>query len=61
MTIPTLDTDDRASDRRADPATERRRRRAAAFADAASAGWKVWLFKIVALGIVDAMAIYAIF
>lgn len=60
MTIPTLDTDDRASDRRADPATEKRRRRAAAFADAASAGWKVWLFKIVALGIVDAMAIYAI-
>jgi arabinogalactan oligomer/maltooligosaccharide transport system permease protein len=61
MTIPTLATDDdRSSERPTDPALHRRRRRAAAYADAAAAGWKVWLFKIVALGLVDAMAVYAV-
>jgi len=43
-----------------DRATLRRRRRAEAWAEAAAAGWKVWLVKIVALGIIDALAIYAV-
>ena len=42
-----------------DAAPSRRSRRAAAFAEAASAGWKVWLAKVVMLGIIDALAIYA--
>jgi arabinogalactan oligomer/maltooligosaccharide transport system permease protein len=40
---------------------DRRQRRAAALAEAAGAGWKVWLVKIVCLGVIDAMALYAIF
>ncbi|MEQ6899029.1 ABC transporter permease subunit [Microbacterium sp. KR10-403] len=42
-----------------DAATRRRRKRAAAIAEAASAGWKVWLVKIVLLGVIDALVIYA--
>nr|WP_274637236.1 ABC transporter permease subunit [Microbacterium bovistercoris] len=42
-----------------DVATVRRRTRAAAHAEAASAGWKVWLTKIVLLGVIDALAVYA--
>ena len=44
-----------------DRAAARRRKRAEAWAEAAGAGWKVWLVKIVCLGIIDAMALYAIF
>ncbi|QAY60458.1 ABC transporter permease subunit [Microbacterium protaetiae] len=55
MTAPTL-RDAPATD----AATQRRGKRAAAVAEAASAGWKVWLAKIVLLGIIDALAIYAV-
>lgn len=41
-------------------ARSRRQRRAAAYAEAASAGWKVWAIKIVALGVIDALALYAV-
>ncbi|GAA3018658.1 ABC transporter permease subunit [Microbacterium dextranolyticum] len=41
-------------------AARRKRKRAEAWAEAAGAGWKVWLVKIVCLGIIDAMGIYAI-
>jgi arabinogalactan oligomer / maltooligosaccharide transport system permease protein len=56
MTGPTLE--DERTDQ--DAAAHRRSRRAAAFAEAASAGWKVWLVKIVLLGVIDALAVYAI-
>ncbi|WP_417561715.1 ABC transporter permease subunit [Microbacterium sp.] len=55
MTGPTIQHEREATD----AAPSRRSRRAAAFAEAASAGWKVWLAKIVMLGIIDALAIYA--
>lgn len=42
-------------------AARRKQKRAEAWAEAAGAGWKVWLVKIVCLGIIDAMAIYAMF
>jgi hypothetical protein len=64
--VPTGVEDDWPHDRRAatrapeDRAAARRRRRAEAWAEAAGAGWKVWLVKIVCLGVIDAMAIYAI-
>ena len=41
-------------------ALARRHRRAAALAEAAGAGWKVWLVKIVLLGLIDALAVYGI-
>lgn len=44
-----------------DPAAKRRRKRAEAWAEAAGAGWKVWLVKIVCLAVIDAMALYAAF
>ncbi len=44
-----------------DPVTQRKRRRAEAYAAAAGEGWKVWVFKIVALAIIDAAAVYALF
>src|SRR5437868_5896351 len=44
-----------------DRARSRRQRRAAAYAEAASAGWKVRLVKIVALAVIDALALYAVF
>ncbi|MDP3950763.1 ABC transporter permease subunit [Microbacterium sp.] len=56
MTTPT--TEDR--DTAAKPPTKRQRQ-AANIADAASGGWKLLLFKVIALGIIDALAIYAIF
>jgi arabinogalactan oligomer/maltooligosaccharide transport system permease protein len=57
MTAPTIDTEDRP---KTDPAAERRRRRAERYAEAAAAGWKVWLVKIAALAILDAAALYAV-
>ncbi|MFT4215380.1 MAG: ABC transporter permease subunit [Microbacterium sp.] len=42
-----------------DKARLRKQRRAAAYADAASAGWKVWTVKLFSLAIIDAAAIYA--
>src|SRR5690349_10012439 len=56
MTLPSLDEVETAKD----PALERRRRRAERYAEAASAGWKVWLIKIVALAVIDALAVYAL-
>lgn len=39
----------------------RRQKRAAAIAEAAAHGWKVWLVKIALLGIIDALAVYGIY
>ncbi|WEG09666.1 ABC transporter permease subunit [Microbacterium horticulturae] len=55
MTAPILEHEPE----KVDAATRRRRKRAAAIAEAASAGWKVWLVKIVLLGVIDALVIYA--
>lgn len=57
MTTPTLEIERPTAE---DRAARRRQRRAEAWAEAAGAGWKVWLVKIVCLGIIDALAIYAI-
>ncbi|GAA1809362.1 ABC transporter permease subunit [Agromyces neolithicus] len=43
------------------PKPTKRQRQAAGIADAASGGIKVFLFKLVALGLVDAIALYALF
>lgn len=43
------------------PAQRGRQRRAARMAEAASGGWKVVLLKIVLLGMIDALALYAAF
>lgn len=59
MTGPTLDIE-RPHITAEDRAARRKRKRAEAWAEAAGAGWKVWLVKIVCLGIIDAMGIYAI-
>lgn len=58
MTTPTLEPERPTA--APDRAAARRQKRAAALAEAAGAGWKVWLVKIVCLGIIDALAIYAI-
>ncbi|MGM1018015.1 MAG: ABC transporter permease subunit [Actinomycetota bacterium] len=52
-------TDDR--DTAAKTTRERRSRSAARMAEAAGGGWKLLLFKVIALGIIDALALYAIF
>ncbi|KAA9158182.1 ABC transporter permease subunit [Microbacterium lushaniae] len=57
MTLPPVETD--LPTERRDPAADKRRRRAERYAEAASAGWKVWLVKIAALAIIDAAAVYA--
>ncbi|WP_431801549.1 ABC transporter permease subunit [Microbacterium sp. bgisy203] len=59
MTGPTLETE-RTHTTAEERAARRKRKRAEAWAEAAGAGWKVWLVKIVCLGIIDAMGIYAI-
>lgn len=59
MTGPTLQTE-RPHMTSEERAARRKRKRAEAWAEAAGAGWKVWLVKIVCLGIIDAMGIYAI-
>lgn len=59
MTGPTLQTE-RPHTTSEERAARRKRKRAEAWAEAAGAGWKVWLVKIVCLGIIDAMGIYAI-
>ncbi|MEJ1154950.1 ABC transporter permease subunit [Microbacterium marmarense] len=56
MTTPT--TVDR--DLAVDAQRTKRSARAARMADAAAAGWKVLLVKIVALGVIDALAVYSI-
>lgn len=58
MTVPSID--DVESPVLKDPKAERRRRRAERFAEAASVGVGVWIVKIVSLGIIDALAVYAI-
>lgn len=55
MTAPVIE-EPRAGE---DPGAARRRRRAERYAEAAAAGWKVWLVKIAALAIIDAAAVYA--
>ncbi|MGC5221037.1 ABC transporter permease subunit [Micromonospora sp. DT81.3] len=60
MTGPTLE-EERVAGTPADKAIQRRQRRAAAYAEAAGAGWKVWLVKIASLAIIDALAVYGIF
>jgi len=57
MTAPILDKPPTSP---AERAAQRRQKRAAAYAEAASLGWKVWVAKIVMLGIIDALAVYAI-
>ncbi|HWS50861.1 MAG TPA: ABC transporter permease subunit [Microbacterium sp.] len=57
MTAPVLD-DETTTD--TDRTALRRRKRAERYAEAASAGWKVWLVKIAALAILDAAAVYAV-
>ena len=59
MTGPTLDIE-RPHITAEDRAARRKRKRAEAWAEAAGAGWKVWIVKIVCLGIIDAMGIYAL-
>ncbi|WP_295779959.1 ABC transporter permease subunit [uncultured Microbacterium sp.] len=60
MTAPLLEHDTAPENPTRDPAAERRRRRAERYAEAAAAGWKVWLVKIVALALLDAAALYAV-
>ncbi|WP_144792589.1 ABC transporter permease subunit [Microbacterium paludicola] len=57
MTTPT--TEDRDTELSAD--RRRNRKRAANIADHAGIGWKLMLFKVIALGLIDALAVYAIF
>lgn len=56
MTTPTMDDREAAVEPRPTP----RAARAARLAEAAGGGWKVVLVKIVALGIIDALAVYSI-
>jgi len=56
MTTPTIEEPHTAEA----PKPTKRARRATRIAEAASGGWKVLLFKVIALGIIDAMALYAI-
>ena len=57
MTTPTTDSSDTAE--QAPPS--RNSRRAARIAESAGVGWKLMLFKVVMLGLIDALALYAIF
>lgn len=57
MRTPT--TEDRDTELSAD--RRRNRKRAANIADHAGIGWKLMLFKVIALGLIDALAVYAIF
>ncbi|HCS61989.1 MAG TPA: maltose ABC transporter permease [Microbacterium sp.] len=57
MTTPTTETSDSVDT--ASPS--RNSRRAARIAESASVGWKLMLFKVVMLGLIDALALYAIF
>ncbi|CAH0197718.1 MULTISPECIES: ABC transporter permease subunit [unclassified Microbacterium] len=58
MTTPTTDERDAAIQR---TRRDRNQKRAAHIAEHAGVGWKLLLFKVVALGVIDALAIYAIF
>lgn len=60
MTGPLLEETPAPSQAPDDRARQRRQKRAAALAEAAGAGWKVWLVKIVLLGVIDALAVYGI-
>src|SRR5690606_34935017 len=44
-----------------EPPPSRNSRRAARIAESAGVGWKLMLFKVVMLGLIDALALYAIF
>ena len=57
MTMPTTD---RTAEPTADPRRAKRAARAARMAEAAGAGWKVLLFKVIALAVIDALALYSI-
>jgi arabinogalactan oligomer/maltooligosaccharide transport system permease protein len=58
MTMTTPTTEDR--DAAVETTRSKRSARAARMAEAASGGWKVMLLKVVALGIIDALALYSI-
>lgn len=55
MTTPTTEDRDTAA-----PTPTKRQRRAARLADQAGVGWKLLLFKVITLGVIDALAVYAI-
>lgn len=57
MTTPTTESTDAAE---ATPPS-RNSRRAARIAESAGVGWKLMLFKVIMLGLIDALALYAIF
>jgi arabinogalactan oligomer / maltooligosaccharide transport system permease protein len=59
MTGPTVE--DERTGNAADKTLLRKQKRAAAYAEAAGAGWKVWLVKIASLAVIDALGVYAIF
>ncbi|MGX1702998.1 ABC transporter permease subunit [Microbacterium sp. NPDC055357] len=59
MTSNTLE--ERTEDPAADPRRRKRSKQAARIADAASLGVKGWIIKIVLLGILDALAVFALF
>ncbi|GAA5206753.1 ABC transporter permease subunit [Microbacterium kyungheense] len=54
MTTPTIDRDAAI-----ETPPSKKSRRAARIAEAAGAGWKLMIFKVVALGLIDALALYA--
>ncbi|WP_300267452.1 ABC transporter permease subunit [Microbacterium sp.] len=57
MTTPTTESSDTAEK----SSQSRNARRAARLAESAGVGWKLMLFKVVMLGLIDALALYAIF
>ncbi|GAA3642863.1 ABC transporter permease subunit [Microbacterium awajiense] len=59
MTTPTT-TRERAANSAEDRKRASRSKRAMQLAEAASGGWKILLLKVVALGIIDALAVYSI-
>lgn len=61
MTGPVLEETTSAGVTPDDRAQVRRQKRAAALAEAAGLGWKVWLVKVVLLGLIDAFAVYGMF
>jgi arabinogalactan oligomer/maltooligosaccharide transport system permease protein len=54
MTTPTIDRDAAV-----ETPPSKKSKRAARIAEAAGAGWKLMIFKVVALGLIDALALYA--
>lgn len=61
MTTPTAESSDTADTAPPSRDTDRNSRRAARIAESAGVGWKLMLFKVIMLGLIDALALYAIF